>query len=819
MLDFIKIQNQLKWLREQIECIKDNSCMCSHETDVLLSPGGVLTVIFTDGSMHSVQLPDSEVDGNTYTQSALYNQDTGLVTFTRNDGSIYTLSLAYLKAQVDLNVTNINTLDNDLNNHLTDFNNPHQVTKEQVGLGNVDNTSDLDKPISTDTQDALTIINNNITNNSNAITDLDTSTVKIGDNITSLVNDAGYITIGDVPPAPVLTVSGKVGNVLLYKADILDLNEADYATAAQGLLADSALQNGDNISELNNDVGYITLGEVPIPPVDSVNSQTGVVVLDADDIDDTTTIHKFITASGLTQIDTNTTDISDLQNDKANQSDLDITNQNVSNNTTDISNLQSDLDTTNTNVSNNTNNISTNTTNISNLQTDKADQSDLDITNTNVSTNTANISTNTTNINNLQNDKVNISDIVDNVSSTDIDKPLSANQGKVLNDKIIAMEGSLIPQGNWDALTNTPDITSTTTNGFFWIVSVDGATNLGGITDWKVNDWAVYTDNGWAKVDNTDKVTSVNGVTGDVELDGADIETTAGSGVTILDNFDNYYPLTGGVLNGALTSNRGNGYSSSFSDNGIFSSKDGRTSFSLSTLGGYFSWFVNGETSNPKMELASNGQLTLTEQLNANGGIRKRNTGNTGFDLTDTEISLNGSSVGGWARVHSFKDYNTGNSYGGFGGHGNAGVLNSWFIGKAYNDNTFKINYATGQLTLTEQLNANNGIVTPSVTNNGIKSTRYSYTATAQNYSASNLITYPLSNFGFSGDWKDLSIISVLVFNNADTISISASGGLYSCSLSITSGGVSIGSINGTPFYSNANYTTHTVKIIIEENI
>ena len=39
--------------------------------------------------------------------------------------------------------------------HITDTNNPHRVTKGQVGLGNVDNTSDLSKPISTATQAAL----------------------------------------------------------------------------------------------------------------------------------------------------------------------------------------------------------------------------------------------------------------------------------------------------------------------------------------------------------------------------------------------------------------------------------------------------------------------------------------------------------------------------------------------------------------------------------------------------------------------------------------------------------------------------------------
>ena len=42
-----------------------------------------------------------------------------------------------------------------LNTHVLNYDNPHKVTKAQVGLGNVDNTSDLNKPISTATQNAL----------------------------------------------------------------------------------------------------------------------------------------------------------------------------------------------------------------------------------------------------------------------------------------------------------------------------------------------------------------------------------------------------------------------------------------------------------------------------------------------------------------------------------------------------------------------------------------------------------------------------------------------------------------------------------------
>ena len=42
-----------------------------------------------------------------------------------------------------------------LNTHLENYKNPHQVTKVQIGLGNVNNTSDLEKPISNKVRDAL----------------------------------------------------------------------------------------------------------------------------------------------------------------------------------------------------------------------------------------------------------------------------------------------------------------------------------------------------------------------------------------------------------------------------------------------------------------------------------------------------------------------------------------------------------------------------------------------------------------------------------------------------------------------------------------
>ena len=119
--------------------------------------------------------------------------------------------------------------------------------------------------------------------------------------------------------------------------------------------------------------------------------------------------------------------------------------------------------------------------------------------------------------------KVNISSIVNNVTAGGVGVPLSAEQGKLLKAEILALAGSLIPQGNWDADTNDPDISGTTETGYFWIVSVDGSTDIGGITDWKVNDWVIKTADGFAKIDNTDKVLSVAGKIGEVVLAKADV--------------------------------------------------------------------------------------------------------------------------------------------------------------------------------------------------------------------------------------------------------------------------------------------------------
>jgi sugar lactone lactonase YvrE len=92
------------------------------------------------------------------------------------------------------------------------------------------------------------------------------------------------------------------------------------------------------------------------------------------------------------------------------------------------------------------------------------------------------------------------------------------SNGKVPTSQI-PMQGDLNYQGTWNANTNTPTLTSSTgTKGYYYVVDVAGTTNLDGITDWQIGDWAIYNGTVWQKVDNTDAVSSVNGQTGTVVL-------------------------------------------------------------------------------------------------------------------------------------------------------------------------------------------------------------------------------------------------------------------------------------------------------------
>ncbi|MEG0906994.1 MAG: hypothetical protein RSF87_12315 [Cellulosilyticaceae bacterium] len=67
--------------------------------------------------------------------------------------------LKWLLATEDYVDNAVVNVQDDLNQHKNNSSNPHGVTKVQVGLGNVDNTADLDKPVSNATQSAIITAN------------------------------------------------------------------------------------------------------------------------------------------------------------------------------------------------------------------------------------------------------------------------------------------------------------------------------------------------------------------------------------------------------------------------------------------------------------------------------------------------------------------------------------------------------------------------------------------------------------------------------------------------------------------------------------
>ena len=106
-----------------------------------------------------------------------------------------------------------------------------------------------------------------------------------------------------------------------------------------------------------------------------------------------------------------------------------------------------------------------------------------------------------------------------------------------VNNAVSAIPSGLTFQGNWDALNNLPAINPNSpliNNGDFYIVSVAGTTNLGGITDWEVGDWAIAVVSGgvttWQKIDNSSVLTGTGTGTKLAKWDGV------GTSVTLTDS-------------------------------------------------------------------------------------------------------------------------------------------------------------------------------------------------------------------------------------------------------------------------------------------
>jgi hypothetical protein len=173
-----------------------------------------------------------------------------------------------------------------------------------------------------------------------------------------------------------------------------------------------------------------------------------------------------------------------------------------------------------------------------------------------------------------------------------------------LQNQINSLVKGLSYQGSWNASTNIPTLASGTgTQGYFYVVSVSGSTNLDGITDWGVNDWAVFNGTAWQKIDNSETVVSVNGQTGAVTL------TTT----NISEGTNQYF--TDARARSALSAGTGISYNST--TGAITNSSPDQTvaltaGTGISTSGTYPNFTITNTAPNQSVSLTGSGTTTIS---------------------------------------------------------------------------------------------------------------------------------------------------------------------------------------------------------------
>jgi len=195
-------------------------------------------------------------------------------------------------------------------------------------------------------------------------------------------------------------------------------------------------------------------------------------------------------------------------------------------------------------------------------------------------------------------------------------------KGVITSATTAAITGALVYQGAWNALTNTPTLTSSVgVSGYYYVVSVAGTTNLNGITDWQIGDWAIFNGSAWQKIDQTNTVSSVNGQTGVVSIAYADL---AGAIPTWNQN------TTGTAAGLSTTLAIGSGGTGQTTASAAFNALSPITTTGDLILG-------NGTNSATRLGIGANGYLLTSDGTTASwaaapaAGVSSFSAGTTGF--------------------------------------------------------------------------------------------------------------------------------------------------------------------------------------------
>jgi hypothetical protein len=362
-------------------------------------------------------------------------------------------------------------------NHIGRSDNPHSTTKSQIGLGNADNTSDALKPISNAAQ--IVLDQKAVIDDSVSVSNKTYSSSKINTLVETIISGLKFIgTWNANSNQPVLTdTTGVVGTYYIVNTNgSSNLNGINEWLVGDWIIRASGSPNQWQKLDQTNSVL-------------TVNNQIGQVILSTNEIGENTNLY-----FTDTRVNNNPT---------------------VVNNTAHRGRIDNPHSTTKSQIGlSNADNTSDLSKPISTL-TQNALNGKAALSHTHSQSDIINL----------------VSDlatkcVIDNANSTTTTTYSSSAINSLLLNKKIGLRFI----DNWNASTNSPLLSDNAgTAGNYYVVSTGGSTLLGGITDWKFGDWIIRNDNYltgfnyWTKLDQSNTITSVNGLIGDVVLNKSNV--------------------------------------------------------------------------------------------------------------------------------------------------------------------------------------------------------------------------------------------------------------------------------------------------------
>ena len=214
------------------------------------------------------QIKSTGGTGGGYTQEQIEDFVGNMVTGNTETGISVVYDDANSKLNFDATHNHTGTYEpanSNIQSHISDINDPHNVTATQVGLGNCNNTSDTDKPISTATQTALDL-------------KIDENTAITGATKTKITYDIkGLITTGT--DATTADITDSTDKRYVSDAQLTIVNNTSGTNTGDQSLTNYFLKTADDLDDITDGTTYKKYSDAEKTKLSGI--ETGADITDA----------------------------------------------------------------------------------------------------------------------------------------------------------------------------------------------------------------------------------------------------------------------------------------------------------------------------------------------------------------------------------------------------------------------------------------------------------------------------------------------------------------------------------------------------------